>query len=173
MKLVALETKEEFDAILQIFKNKYESLGSTHFLGGQLDNLRTEWKWVSGEKFSYRMNLEPYDSEENQGFCILYYPGSLSYYSNDCTYVTSQVVCENVSSIESPTTKYIEPEETTEFYEPEPDGTEYSGILNRILNITEGPIKPKYSYSASVYFLILAGVFILVALWQMIYCCCC
>jgi hypothetical protein len=179
--MVELETKEEYEAILKIFEDKKESLGSYHYLGAQSNELG-EWKWISGKKFSYEMNLDAFDSDEDEGYCIQYFRDSSKYYSYKCTDTVPQVICEIdgklVSSTENPTTKYTEPEEVTEFNEPEPVGTEYSGISNKISllaqNITQNIVnEQKYSYPASVYLIILAGVFILVALWQMIYCCCC
>jgi hypothetical protein len=167
MKLVELETKEEYEAILKIFKDKWEPLGSCHYLGAQSNELG-EWKWINSGKFSYEMNLEAFDSDEDQGFCIQYFRSSSKYFSYICTDTVSQVVCEKDSKKVS----------SIEFNEPDSVRTEYSGISNKFSfvaqNITENIAnEQKYSYPASVYLLILPGVFILVALWQMIYCCCC
>jgi hypothetical protein len=142
MELVELETKEEYDAVLQILEDNKDSLGSYHYLGAQASDLK-EWKWINGGKFAYEMQLEAFDSDEEDASCVQYSKGSSKYFTYRCTDSVPQVICEK---------------DNKQVSSPSAEAT---------------PIKPKYSYPASVYLLILATVFSLVGLWQITYYCCC
>jgi hypothetical protein len=135
MKLVELETKEEYDAILKIFKEKEDSLHSYHYLGVQADE-SGEWKWINGEKVSYETSFGGIDSDEEQ-FCVQYSKSSSKYFSFSCYDDLYEAVCEkeekkiagdNNEAIGQSSTKY---EKTTKPNEPElveiPDGFEKIG----------------------------------------------
>jgi hypothetical protein len=64
-----------------------------HYLGAHANDLG-EWKWMNGDKFSYEMNLQAYDSEEEEDFCIQFGSSALKYYAYTCTKTLIQVVCE-------------------------------------------------------------------------------
>jgi hypothetical protein len=95
MKLVELETKEEFDAILKLFDDKEDLLYSYHYLGAQANNLN-EWKWINGGKFAYEMHLDAFDSdeEEEEVPCVQYSKSSSKYFTYRCSDIVPQVICE-------------------------------------------------------------------------------
>jgi hypothetical protein len=93
MKLVELETKEEHDAILKIFKKKQRFLKTYHYLGAQSNDLG-EWKWISGGKLSSEINLEVFESYEDDGSCIKYSTRVSKYYRYTCGDDVSVAICE-------------------------------------------------------------------------------
>jgi hypothetical protein len=135
MKLVELETKKEYDAILQIFEEKKQYLPSYHYLGVQADE-SGEWKWINGEKVSYETSFGDIDSDEEQ-FCVQYSISSSKYFSFSCTDDLNEAVCEKEEkkiagdhneAVGQSSTKY---EKTTKPNKPElveiPDGFEKIG----------------------------------------------
>jgi hypothetical protein len=196
MTLLELETSEEHDAVLKILKDT-DVFISNFFLGAKY-NEDDGWSWINGGEFSYEPSRMSFYSP---GTCMKYSRLFSSFYISLCNNEDIyQLICEKEeikdvadedgSPNESPVTEYNEPEdietteqikediETTEqINEPETVGPEHSEISNKISILAQNTSelvydKYDYSYPASAYLMILAGIILLVIILQIAFYCC-
>jgi hypothetical protein len=96
MKLVELETKEEYEALTKTFDSYPFLTIKYHFLGAK-KNDAGEWVWIeNGSKLSYEIELKDYFLSDKRSLCraLQYSRIDRQYYVYDCNDRVRQVICE-------------------------------------------------------------------------------
>ncbi len=96
MTLVELETKEKFDALMEIFKGENTSV-EPHFVGAQ-KNETGEWNWINGGEHSYQVEFGLLNGGEENDSCLQYSAGT-SYSVVPCSDNVAQLVCQKTTSL--------------------------------------------------------------------------
>jgi hypothetical protein len=97
MTLVELETKEKFDALMEMFKNENPSIES-HFIGAR-KNRTGEWNWINGGEHSYQVELSVLNRGDEKDSCLQYSAGT-SFSVVPCSDNVAQLVCQKTTSLQ-------------------------------------------------------------------------
>ncbi len=166
MKLLELNTKEEYDAVTKSFAQG-GVLIHNHYLGAQLNDFG-EWKWIYGGKFSHKIEMSYYT--QDNGNCAVYFSLESKYYIVPCSDTVNQVICEKEegSSNESESS-----EETAEFYtiKATENMTElYTNTTEEIPNFEFRTFRVE-TENLTIFLIMLLGVLIFAIVMQILFCC--
>jgi hypothetical protein len=90
MTLVEMDTKEKFDALMEMFR--IDTTIKPHFTGAQ-KNEAGKWNWINGGEHSYKVEFSVLNSGDENDSCLQYSAGT-SYSVVSCSDTVEQLVCE-------------------------------------------------------------------------------